>query len=248
MEPEENKPIETPETETPEQVAFEIPAEYKDKAWANQIHSIEDAFKKIDNQEKYISKGQLPHKDSSESDLENFSEKMKKYTSEIDYTDLVGNDEELGKALRESGVPKFQAKAVVELVKGRQAKEYGVDEFNKILMEKFKGRESDLVMAKSVLREMGEEKANSLLGKRNDVVADVMDILAEVGKKYEVKQPTTMAKLSESPLGSQPAKTYDMKDPETRRAYVKELEQWYKDPHASEDGRRKIQKKYGIID
>lgn len=249
MNPEEQIVEQTVEETVAEPVpaSFEIPTEYRDKAWASQIHSLEDAFKKIDNQEKYISKGQLPHRDSSESDLANFSEKMKKYTSEMDYSDLVGKDEELGKALKESGVPKFQAKAVVDLIKGREAKEYSSDEFEKLLNDKFKGRETDLEKAKGVLKVMGEEKANALLSKRNDIVADVMDILAEVGKKYEVQSATAMSKLSESPLGSQPSKGLDWNNIETQKAYLAELDRWYNDPHATPEQKTNIMKKYGRI-
>lgn len=228
--------------------SFEIPEEYKDRNWAKQMNSLDDVFKKIDNQEKYISKGQLPHKDSSAEDLTAFTEKMKKYTSEIDYTDLVGNDVELAKALRDSGVPKFQAKAVVDLIKSREAKDYSEDEFAKLLDDKFKGREADLTEAKSVLKEIGEEKSKTLLGKRNDVVADMMDILAEVGKKYGVKKATAMASLSENSLGNNPDKGLDWSDPKVRKAYLDELNAWESNPHATEEDKRKIMRKYGRID
>lgn len=228
--------------------SFEIPEEYKDRNWAKQMNSLDDVFKKIDNQEKYISKGQLPHKDSSAEDLTAFTEKMKKYTSEIDYTDLVGNDVELAKALRDSGVPKFQAKAVVDLIKSREAKDYSEDEFAKLLDDKFKGREADLTEAKSVLKEIGEEKSKTLLGKRNDVVADMMDILAEVGKKYGVKKATAMASLSENSLGNNPDKGLDWSDPKVRKAYLDELNAWEGNPHATEEDKRKIMRKYGRID
>ena len=228
--------------------SFEIPEEYKERNWAKQMNSLDDVFKKIDNQEKYISKGQLPHKDSSAEDLTAFTEKMKKYTSEIDYTDLVGNDVELAKALRDSGVPKFQAKAVVDLIKSREAKDYSEDEFAKLLDDKFKGREADLTEAKSVLKEIGEEKSKTLLGKRNDVVADMMDILAEVGKKYGVKKATAMASLSENSLGNNPDKGLDWSDPKVRKAYLDELNAWESNPHATEEDKRKIMRKYGRID
>lgn len=230
-------------------VDFVIPDEYKEKAWANQMHSIDDMWKKIDNQEKYISKGQLPHRDSSESDIEAFTEKMKKYTSDLDYSDLTGKDEELAKALKESGVPKFQAKEVVKLIKGREAKEYGEEEFAAILNEKFKGRESDLDKAKAMLKEMGEEKSTALLSKRNDVVADVMDILAEVSKKYNVGSATTMAKLGDTAaLGSSQSNPLDWNKSEVRAAYKKELDEWYANPMATEEQKRAIMKKYGRID
>ena len=228
--------------------SFVIPDEYKDRNWAKQMNSLDDVFKKIDNQEKYISKGQLPHKDSSAEDLTAFTEKMKKYTAEVDYADLVGNDAELAKALRDSGVPKFQAKAVVDLIKSREAKDYSEDEFAKILDEKFKGRETDLTEAKNVLKEIGEEKSKALLGKRNDVVADVMDILAEVGKKYGVKKATTMASLSENSLGNNPDKGLDWSDPKVRKAYLDELNAWENNAHATEEDKRKIMRKYGRID
>ena len=230
-------------------VEFTIPDEYKDKAWASQMHSVEDMWKKIDNQEKYISKGQLPHRDSSESDIEAFTEKMKKYTSELDYSDLTGNDAELAKALKESGVPKFQAKEVVKLIKGREAKEYGEEEFANLLNEKFKGRESDLSKAKDMLKEMGEEKSTALLSKRNDIVADVMDIFAEVCKKYNVGSATAMAKLSDTAaLGSSPSNILDWNKSETRAAYKKELDEWYANPMATEEQKRAIMRKYGRID
>lgn len=228
-------------------VEFAIPEEYKDKPWASQMHSLDDLCKKIDNQEKYISKGQLPHKDSSESDLSAFSDKMKKYTSELDYSDLVGKDEELGKALKESGVPKFQARAVVDLIKGREAKEYGEEEFESLLKQKFNGREADLNKAKDVLKEIGEEKTHKLLSKRNDIVADVMEIIAEVGKKYGVGSATAMSKMAESPMGSQQSSALDWSNPETKKAYMKELEAWHNNPLATDDDKRAIMKKYGRI-
>lgn len=237
--------VQEQEVQTP---AFEIPEEYRNRGWASQLHSMEDVFKKIDNQERYISKGQLPHKDSSAEDLTAFTEKMKKYTSEQDYSELVGKDEELGKALKESGVPKFQAKAVVDLIKGREAKEYSEEEFGNLLNQKFKGRESDLEKAKSVLKEMGEEKSRTLLSKRNDVVADVMDILAEVGKKYNVSSATAMAKLAEAPLGSQPSNNLDWSRSEVREAYRKEMEEFYNNPLKTDEDKRKIMRKYGRID
>lgn len=231
-----------------EKQEFKLPEEYQNQSWASQIHSLDDLCKKVSNQEKYISKGQLPHKDSSESDLSSFSEKMKKYTSELDYSDLVGKDEELGRALKESGVPKFQAKAVVDLIKGREAKEYGEEEFESLLKQKFNGRETDLNKAKEVLKEIGEEKTHSLLSKRNDVVADVMEIIAEVGKKYGIGSATAMAKLSESPLGGQPSNVLDWNNPETRKAYKKELDAWHDNPLATEEQKLAIMKKYGRID
>lgn len=233
------------ENQTP---SFSIPDEYKDRGWATQIHSIDDLCRKVDNQEKYISKGQLPHKDSSAEDITNFTEKMKKYTAEQDYSELVGNDSELGQALRDSGVPKFQAKAVVDLIKGREAKNYSEEEFGKLLNEKFKGRESDLDKAKAVLKEMGEEKTTAFLSKRNDVVADMMDILAEVGKKYDVKTATAMAHISESPLGSQPSNVLDWKKLETRQAFAKELDEWRSRNDRTEEEYHAIMKKYGRID
>lgn len=227
--------------------AFTIPEEYKDKAWASQMHSLDDLCKKIDNQEKYISKGQLPHRDSSESDIEAFSEKMKKYTADLDYSDLVGNDNDLAKALKESGVPKFQAKAVVDLIKSREAKTYGEEEFSNLLQEKFKGRESDLEKAKGMLKEMGEEKAQRILSKHNDDAVEIMDILAEVSKKYNVGEATAMARISESPMGSQVSSGMDWSKPETKKAYMAELDAWYKNPLATEEDKQAIMKKYGRI-
>lgn len=227
--------------------AFTIPEEYKDKAWASQMHSLDDLCKKIDNQEKYISKGQLPHRDSSESDLNAFSEKMKKYTADLDYSDLVGNDADLAKALKESGVPKFQAKAVVDLIKSREAKAYGEEEFNNLLQEKFKGRESDLEKAKGMLKEMGEEKSQRILSKHNEDAVEIMDILAEVSKKYNVGEATAMARISESPMGSQVSSGVDWSKPETKKAYMAELDAWYKNPLATEEEKQAIMKKYGRI-
>jgi len=227
--------------------SFSIPEEYKDKGWASQMHSIEDMCKKIDNQEKYISKGQLPHRDSSESDIEAFSEKMKKYTADLDYSDLTGNDTDLAKALKESGVPKFQAKAVVDLIKSREAKAYGEEEFNNLLQEKFKGREADLEKAKGMLKEMGEEKSQRILSKHNEDAVEIMDILAEVSKKYNVGTSTAMAKISESPMGSQPSTGVDWSKPETKKAYMAELDAWYKNPLATEADKQAIMKKYGRI-
>lgn len=226
---------------------FVLPQEYQSQSWASQIHSLEDLCKKVSNQEKYISKGQLPHRDSSESDIEAFSEKMKKYTSELDYSDLTGNDTDLAKALKESGVPKFQAKAVVDLIKSREAKTYGEEEFSNLLQEKFKGRESDLEKAKGMLKEMGEEKAQRILSKHNDDAVEIMDILAEVSKKYNVSTATAMAKLSESPMGTQPSTGVDWSKPETKKAYMAELDAWYKNPHATEADKQAIMKKYGRI-
>ena len=226
---------------------FVIPEEYKDKAWASQMHSIEDMCKKIDNQERYISKGQLPHRDSSEQDIEEFTKKMQKYTADIDYSDLTGQDVDLAKALKESGVPKFQAKAVVNLIKGREAKEYGEAEFEKILGERFKDRSGDLEQAKSLLKELGSEKSAKLLSKRNDDVADVMEVLAEVGKKYAANTTSAMAKLTDggngtgSSQGSQPRGIC--------KEYLEELnEKYYNNPHADEDVKRNIMRRYGIID
>lgn len=238
--------MEDNENNTP---SFVLPEEYKEKGWASQMHSIDDLCKKIDNQERYISKGQLPHRDSSESDIEEFTKKMQKYTADLDYSDMTGKDEDLAKALKESGVPKFQAKRVVELIKSREAKEYGEEEFEKILGERFNGRQEDLAQAKSLLKELGSEKATKILNKRNNDVADVMEVLAEVGKKYAANTASAMAKLADGGNGSGgSADTYTKKKgicPE----YLQELqEKYYDNPHADEDVKRNIMRKYGIID
>jgi hypothetical protein len=222
---------------------LEIPEEYKDRAWASQLKSMDDVFHKIDNQEKYISKGQLPHKDSSSADIESFVSKMRKYASDMDYSDLVGEDAELAKALKDEGVPKFQAKAVVDLIKSRESKNYSEEEFAKLLDEKFKGRGEDLAKAKEVLKEVGQEKTNALLSKRNDVVADVFDIIAEIGKKYNVSGESAVAKLSENKsTGAETVKSGINSD------YYKEMqEKYYNNPQATEETKRTIMRKYGII-
>lgn len=225
-------------------VVLEIPEEYKDRAWASQLKSMDDVFKKIDNQDKYISKGQLPHKDSNADDLTAFADKMKKYTSSLDYTDLVGEDAELAKALKDEGVPKFQAKAVVDLIKSRESKNYSEEEFAKLLDEKFKGRGEDLAKAKAVLKEVGEEKTNALLSKRNDIVADVMDIIAEIGKKYDVSSESAVAKLAENKSSGTETVNHGI-----NKEYYKELqEKYYNNPQADESVKRAIMKKYKIID
>lgn len=225
-------------------VVLEIPEEYKDRAWASQLKSMDDVFKKIDHQDKYISKGQLPHKDSNADDLTAFADKMKKYTSSLDYTDLVGEDAELAKALKDEGVPKFQAKAVVDLIKSRESKNYSEEEFAKLLDEKFKGRGEDLVKAKAVLKEVGEEKTNALLSKRNDIVADVMDIIAEIGKKYDVSSESAVAKLAENKSSGTETVNHGI-----NKEYYKELqEKYYNNPQADESVKRAIMKKYKIID
>ena len=222
---------------------LEIPEEYKDRAWASQLKSMDDVFRKIDNQDKYISKGQLPHKDSSSEDIENFVNKMKKYSAGVDYTDLVGEDAELAKALKDEGVPKFQAKAVVDLIKSRESKNYSEEEFAKLLDEKFKGRGEDLAKAKEVLKEVGQEKTTALLSKRNDVVADVFDIIAEIGKKYNVSGESAVAKLSENKsTGAETVKSGINSD------YYKEMqEKYYNNPQATEETKRAIMRRYGII-
>lgn len=231
MEQEENK------------IEFVVPDEYKDESWASQIHSLDDLCKKVSNQEKYISKGQLPHKDSSSADIENFVSKMRKYASDMDYSDLVGEDAELAKALKDEGVPKFQAKAVVDLIKSRESKNYSEEEFAKLLDEKFKGRGEDLAKAKEVLKEVGQEKTTALLSKRNDVVADVFDIIAEIGKKYNVSGESAVAKLSENKsTGAETVKSGINSD------YYKEMqEKYYNNPQATEETKRAIMRRYGII-
>lgn len=226
---------------------FVIPDEYKDKAWASQMHSIDDMCKKIDNQERYISKGQLPHRDSSESDIEEFTKKMQKYTADLDYSDLTGQDADLAKALKDSGVPKFQAKAVVDLIKGREAKNYGEEEFDKILHERFKNRDGDLEQARALLKELGSEKSAKILSKRNDDIADVMEVLAEVGKKYAANTTSAMGKLTDSGNGSVGSQASQPKGICTE--YLQELrEKYYDNPHADEDVKRSIMRKYGIIE
>lgn len=224
--------------------SLQIPEEYKDRAWASQLKSMDDVFKKIDNQDKYISKGQLPHKDSNADDLNAFADKMKKYTSTLDYSDLVGEDAELAKALKDEGVPKFQAKAVVNLIKSRESKNYSEEEFAKLLDEKFKGRGEDLAKAKEVLKEVGEAKTTALLSKRNDVVADVFDIIAEIGKKYNVSGESAVAKLSENKsTGAESVNKGINAD------YYKEMqEKYYSNPQADASVKRAIMKKYGIIE
>jgi rRNA-processing protein FCF1 len=223
---------------------LQIPEEYKDRGWASQLKSMDDVFKKIDNQDKYISKGQLPHKDSNADDLSAFAEKMKKYTSNLDYSELVGDDAELAKALKDEGVPVFQAKSVVNLIKSRESKNYSEEEFAKLLDEKFKGRGEDLAKAKAVLKEVGEEKTNALLSKRNDIVADVMDIIAEIGKKYEVQGESAVAKLSENK-----ASGAEVINSGINADYYREMqEKYYNNPQADESVKRAIMKKYKIID
>ena len=227
---------------------FVLPEEYKDKAWASQVHSLDDLCKKIDNQEKFISKGQLPHRDSSEADIQAFEEKMKKYTSELDYSDLTGKDEDLAKALKESGVPKFQAKAVVDLIKSREAKEYGEEEFEKVLGERFKNDEDGLKQAKAVLKEIGGDKVSKLLSKRNDDIADVMEVIAAVGKKYIAENKSAMAKLTDGGNGTGGNGGDDTASKGICKEYLDELnEKYYNNPHADEEVKRSIMRKYGII-
>lgn len=227
---------------------FVLPDEYKEKSWASQMHSLDDLCKKIDNQEKFISKGQLPHRDSSEQDIQAFEEKMKKYTSELDYSDLTGNDEDLAKALKESGVPKFQAKAVVNLIKSREAKEYGEEEFEKLLGDRFKDKKDSLDKARAVLKEIGGEKATKLLSKRNDDIADVMEVIAAVGEKYLADNKSAMAKLADSGNGTGGG-VNDNGKKGICKEYLDELnEKYYNNPHADEEVKRSIMRKYGIID
>ena len=228
---------------------FTLPEEYKEKAWASQMHSLDDLCKKIDNQEKFISKGQLPHRDSSEQDIEEFTKKMQKYTSELDYSDMTGKDEDLAKALKESGVPKFQAKRVVDLIKSREAKEYGEEEFEKVLGERFKDDKDGLEQAKAVLKEIGGDKVTKLLSKRNDDIADVMEVIAAVGKKYIADNKSAMAKLADGGNGTGGSTNNDTKAKGICKEYYDELnEKYYNNPHADEDVKRAIMKKYGIID
>jgi hypothetical protein len=118
-----------------------------------------------------------------------------------------------------------------------------------LLKQKFNGREDDLSKARGVLKEIGEEKTHALLSKRNDVVADVIDIIAEVGKKYGIKSATTMAKLGDTAaLGGQGSEVLDWNKPETKAAYKKELDAWYANPMATEEQKRAIMRKYGRID
>lgn len=226
---------------------FTLPDEYKEKGWASQMHSIDDLCKKIDNQEKYISKGQLPHRDSSESDIEEFTKKMQKYTADLDYTDLTGNDKDLEKALKESGVPKFQAKEVVKLIKSREAKEYGEEEFEKLLGERFKEDQDGLKQAKAVLQEVGGDKVAKLLSKRNDDIADVMEVIAAVGKKYIADNKSAMAKLTEGGNGAGSGNGGSQPKGICKEYYDELNEKYYNNPHADEEVKRSIMRKYGII-
>ena len=226
---------------------FTLPDEYKEKGWASQMHSIDDLCKKIDNQEKFISKGQLPHRDSSEQDIQAFEEKMKKYTSELDYSDLTGKDEDLAKALKESGVPKFQAKRVVDLIKSREAKEYGEEEFEKMLGDRFKDKKDSLDKARAVLKEIGGDKVTKLLSKRNDDIADVMEVIAAVGEKYLADNKSAMAKLADGGNGTGGGSD-DTASKGICKEYLDELnEKYYNNPHADEEVKRSIMRKYGII-
>jgi hypothetical protein len=222
-----------------------IPEEYKTKSWANQLKSIDDVFKKIDNQEKYISKGQLPHKDSSEEDINTFVQKMKNYTSTLDYSDIT-KDESLATTLKENGVPKFQAKSIVELLSSREQKQYSEEEFESLIKEKFKGREDDLLKAKSVLKELGEEKSNQLLSRKNEDAVEIMDILSDIGKKYGINTDNAMSKLSDKSTGSNPTNVFDPKDLD---GYYKDMEKnFYNNPSATNEDKRRIMKKWGKID
>lgn len=226
---------------------FTLPDEYKEKGWASQMHSIDDLCKKIDNQEKFISKGQLPHRDSSEQDIEEFTKKMQKYTADLDYSDMTGKDEDLAKALKESGVPKFQAKRVVDLIKSREAKEYGEEEFEKLLGERFKEDEDGLKQAKAVLKEIGGEKVTKLLSKRNDDIADVMEVIAAVGKKYIADNKSAMAKLTEGGNGAGSSNGGSQPKGICKEYYDELNEKYYNNPHADEEVKRSIMRKYGII-
>lgn len=226
---------------------FTLPDEYKEKGWASQMHSIDDLCKKIDNQEKFISKGQLPHRDSSEQDIEEFTKKMQKYTADLDYSDMTGKDEDLAKALKESGVPKFQAKRVVDLIKSREAKEYGEEEFEKLLGERFKEDEDGLKQAKAVLKEIGGEKVTKLLSKRNDDIADVMEVIAAVGKKYIADNKSAMAKLTEGGNGTGSSNGGSQPKGICKEYYDELNEKYYNNPHADEEVKRSIMRKYGII-
>jgi LysM repeat protein len=225
---------------------FVIPEQFKEKGWAKSITKQEDVWKAIDHYASVAGKPVLPHKDANEELITNFTEKMKKYTAELDYSDLVGEDKDLEKALKDAGIPKFQAKGVVDLLNNRKAKEYSDDEFGELLKQKFSGRDSDLEKAKAVLKEAGEDKMNKLLSKKNDDIADVLDVIAEIGKKYDVKIADTMSKISDTPNGNAPSDSKKSKG--ICKEYYDELnEKYHNNPHATEETKRAIMREYGII-
>ena len=189
----------------------------------------------------------MPHRDSSESDIEEFTKKMQKYTADLDYSDLTGNDKDLEKALKESGVPKFQAKEVVKLIKSREAKEYGEEEFEKLLGERFKDDQEGLTQAKAVLKEVGGDKVTKLLSKRNDDIADVMEVIAAVGKKYIADNKSAMAKLTEGGNGAGSGSGGTQAKGICKEYYDELNEKYYNNPHADEEVKRSIMRKYGII-
>jgi hypothetical protein len=161
---------------------------------------------------------------------------------------MTGKDEDLAKALKESGVPKFQAKRVVDLIKSREAKEYGEEEFEKILGERFNGRQEDLAQAKSLLKELGSEKATKILNKRNNDVADVMEVLAEVGKKYAANTASAMAKLADGGNGTGGSSASEQPKGICKEYYDELNEKYYNNPMADEEVKRSIMRKYKIID
>lgn len=230
------------ENKTPE---FVVPDEYKERGWTKMVQSTSDLWKLADNQATQLGKSQLPHKDASQEDLDKFVEKMKKYTSELDYSDITGNDSEMAQTLKDAGIPKFQAKKVIDLLNGRTQKEYNEEEWQAKLSEHFKGREKDLEKAKAVLKLLGEEESAKVLAKKNDDSIADLERYAKIGNKYEVSTADTMSKVLDT---ATPNSAVDYSTKGICKEYYDELNaKYYNNPMATEEDKRAVMRKYGIL-
>lgn len=170
---------------------FVLPDAFKEKDWAKDVHSLEEACAKIDNQHVALSKRVLPGENAPEDIWEQHIGKMKDVAVKQDWTDLVGEDNEIKDLFINSGVAKKQAKPILDFIKSKEAKKYSPDEFNKLADEKI-GKER-LAKATGVLSKLPEDKRNALLNTTNDQLLQALDVFADVAEVMAIPK-------SEAPL------------------------------------------------
>lgn len=215
-------------SDTPEMIVVDIPPEFADAGFLASVKTedgkldVNKALNKMKNQESALGKRALPTKDSSDSEINEFLEKMRTNTADVEYD--TGDAKALKTALKAAGLLPKQADAIIAAYKTDLQGQYDEDAFKTLVNESLS--KEDLEIAK---KQLTQEEWDELFATRNKEAVGRLRLAAVLGKRYGAEEKgigagTPTGGMPATKKGMCPEYLNEMKTARSRNASQAELD------------------------
>lgn len=241
-------PENNPTTSAPEQGAFSLPEEYRDKGWAKNIKTQDDVFKMLDHSQSLIGKKTIGIPDfgnASESEIEDFYSKLRPESAE-EYN-LEGLDEQDNTLFKDAfyklGLSKHQADNLIETYKKSIEEAYkplfSEDGYKKEMANRFGDKTVEVTnkVNNFLKTELSSEDKEIVEKLPNNVLGVIYDVVNRIVTRYAINDSDIGKGGGNS--GGGVSNTSDIS------AYVQEMEALKSHPHTVEE-RDAIMRKYNM--